>query len=74
MGWRGLIFPLPVIGLLVPPTARRAMKVLPVFLNYLVGSQGFGNERINEISKDNIELPANSVYLEQVLTSYLRKK
>jgi nucleoside-diphosphate-sugar epimerase len=66
---------LPVIGLFVSKSARRAMKALPVFFDYLATSQGFGNGQTRDDSKDSgIELPAIDGYLEIVVNKYLEHK
>lgn len=62
---------LPVIGLVVTGKAKRAMKALPVFFDYLSENQRFGNNRTTKILNDKIERPVVGLYLEQVLTSYL---
>ena len=62
---------LPVIGLVVTSKAKRAMKALPVFFDYLSENQGFGNNRTTKMLKGNIERPVVGLYLDQVLNSYI---
>lgn len=62
---------LPVIGLVVTGKAKRAIKALPVFLDYLSESQGFGNNRTTKILNGKIKRPGVEFYLERVLTFYL---
>ena len=62
---------LPVIGLAVTGKAKRAMKALPVFFDYLSENQSFENSRTTKIVNDKIERPVVGLYLEQVLSSYL---
>ena len=62
---------LPVIGLVVTGKAKRAIKALPIFFDYLSENQGFENNSTMKILHDKIERPVVGLYLEQVLSSYL---
>jgi len=62
---------LPIIGLVVTGKAKRAMKALLIFFNYLLGNKELGSNRITKILNDKIERPVLGFYLEQVMTFYL---
>lgn len=62
---------LPVIGIFVPEKAKRAMKALPVFFDYLAENQGFGNEKTRRTAG---EVPDVNNYLGNVLICYLKNK
>ena len=52
---------------------QRALKVLPIFLDYLTDDQLFGNDLTNRFMKENggPEIPCVESYLEKVLGYYL---
>lgn len=57
---------------LMPAEARRAVKTLPVFLDYLATDQTFANQRTQELlSGVGLAVPAPGQYLERVLAYYL---
>ncbi|HRD92884.1 MAG TPA: SDR family oxidoreductase [Accumulibacter sp.] len=59
-------------SLLMPADARRAVRTLPVFLDYLATEQTFANHRTQELlSAAGLAVPAPEQYLEQVLGYYL---
>jgi thioester reductase-like protein len=59
-------------SLLMPPDARRAVRTLPVFLEYLATEQTFANHRSQELlSVAGLTVPAAEQYLDQVLGYYL---
>lgn len=60
------------VGVLMPAEARRAIKTLPVFLDYLATEQTFANDRTQELlSGVGLGLPAPDQYLDKVLGYYL---
>ena len=63
----------PVIALFVPAKAKRAMRALPVFFDYLPESQRFENDETRKKLKDEIEYPLVDGYLEKVMGRYLPK-
>jgi len=57
---------------LMPAEARRAVKTLPVFLDYLATDQTFANQRTQELlAQAGLSVPAPDDYLDQVLDHYL---
>lgn len=59
-------------SLLMPADARRAVKTLPVFLDYLATEQTFANHRTQELlAAAGIAVPLPEQYLQQVLGYYL---
>ncbi|OQY04293.1 MAG: hypothetical protein B6I20_03225 [Bacteroidetes bacterium 4572_117] len=62
---------LPVIGLFVSKKARRAMKALPVFLNYLAENITFDNTKTRLLLKDELDIPPINSYLGTILKHYL---
>jgi hypothetical protein len=61
-----------VASLLMPAEARRAVKTLPVFLDYLATEQSFANQQTRKISAaDGLQLPVPADYLATVLGYYL---
>ena len=66
---------IPVIRALLPPSGRRALSTLPIFLAYLSGDQAFANTKTRKILGDaGIPLPPVDSYLGKVLDRYLRAK
>ncbi len=62
---------LPLISLFVPSKARRAMKALPVFFNYLSHEQAFENHNTKGMLEEiGIPLPSPDDYLKRVLSAY----
>jgi thioester reductase-like protein len=62
---------LPIMGLVSPPKARRALAALPVFLAYLAENQGFANIETRRLLDGAIRLPAPGSYLDAVFDYYL---
>ncbi len=59
-------------SLLMPADARRAVRTLPVFLDYLATEQTFANQRSQQLLSDaGLAVPAPEQYLQQVLGYYL---
>ena len=60
------------VGLFMPGGTRRAIKTLPVFLDYLATEQTFANARTQALlSSVGLAVPAPSSYLGKVLDYYL---
>lgn len=63
---------LPIVRMLVPAPQRRALSTLPIFLDYLAGTQGFANiETRGLLGEAGIRLPPVESYLGTVLDRYL---
>ncbi|MCM8594497.1 SDR family oxidoreductase [Accumulibacter sp.] len=61
-----------VVGLLMPTDARRALRTLPVFLDYLATAQNFANQPSQQLlSAVGLPVPAPEQYLDRVLAYYL---
>jgi thioester reductase-like protein len=66
---------LPFISLFVSPKAKRAIKTLPVFFDYLAERQAFANASTRAvIEAEGIKLPCVHNYLETILAYYLGHK
>lgn len=64
---------LPALRLFVPEEMRRALRALPLFLDYLDEAQGFANSETRKLlDPAGIPLPAAGSYLENVLAYYLQ--
>ncbi len=60
------------VSTLMPAEARRAVKTLPVFLDYLATEQTFANHRTQKLlAAAGLSVPAPEQYLERVLGYYL---
>lgn len=60
------------VSVLMPEEARRAIKTLPVFLDYLATEQTFANHRTREmLSTVGLAVPSPDEYLDRVLGYYL---
>ncbi len=60
------------VSVLMPAEAKRAVRTLPVFLDYLATEQTFANHRTQELlSAAGLSLPAPEDYLDRVLSYYL---
>jgi thioester reductase-like protein len=60
------------VSVFMPAETRRAIKTLPVFLDYLATEQTFANSRTQALlSAAGLGLPAPSTYLDKVLNYYL---
>lgn len=65
---------LPVIAIFVSPEAKRAMKALPVFFDYLAENTDFSNVKTKKIIEKRINTPEINYYLKNTLDCYLEKK
>ncbi|MBN1932681.1 MAG: SDR family oxidoreductase [Desulfobacterales bacterium] len=64
---------LPIIRLFISPRAKRALKALPIFFEYLAEHQSFANQSTQALlSPEGIVVPPIRDYLEIILTYYLR--
>ena len=60
------------VGLFMPGATRRAVKTLPVFLDYLATEQTFANHRTQALlAAAGLAVPPPSSYLDKVLEYYL---
>ena len=60
------------VSVFMPGDARRAIRTLPVFLDYLAIEQTFANARTQALlSTAGLTVPAPSAYLDKVLNYYL---
>ena len=60
------------VGLFMPGATRRAIKTLPVFLDYLATEQTFANHRTQALlATAGLAVPPPSSYLDKVLKYYL---
>lgn len=63
---------LPVVRLFAPEKTKRALKTLPVFLDYLRDSQYFGNKNTLQLfKKHGIHLPLGAEYADTVIRRYI---
>jgi len=63
---------LPLSAAFAPAKQRRALRTLPIFLDYLGEDQAFANEKTQPLlAKAGIHLPAPKDYIETVLDYYL---
>ncbi len=61
-------------SLFMPREARRAVKTLPVFLDYLATEQTFANHRTQALlAPAGLPLPPPADYLDKVLAYYLKR-
>ena len=66
---------LPFISLFVSPKAKRAIKTLPVFFDYLAENQSFANMNTRTmLATEGIKLPDVYKYLETILAYYVEHK
>ena len=64
-----------IFALISPPKIRRAIRTLPILIEYLASKQIFSNQESNVVlSAANINLPKAGCYLNRVLQSYLANK
>ena len=60
------------VSIFMPSETRRAIKTLPVFLDYLATEQSFANNRTQHLlSTAGLSVPAPDTYLGKVLSYYL---
>ncbi len=60
---------------LAPPSQRRALATLPVYLDYLADRQAFGNEECSAwLARRGIAIPNPEDYLPKVLDHYLDQR
>lgn len=65
---------LPIVSFFSPEKAKRALKTLPVFLDYMRDSQYFGNEMtLQTIEKHGIFLPKATEYVDTVIRKYAKR-
>ena len=65
---------LPLVSFFAPDKAKRALKTLPVFLDYLRDSQYFGNElTIKVLEKYGVLLPPATEYVDAVIRKYAER-
>jgi hypothetical protein len=65
---------LPVVSFFAPEKTKRALKTLPVFLDYLRDSQYFGNEMtLQTLEKHGILLPPPAEYVDTVIRKYAQR-
>lgn len=63
------------VALFVPGDVRRAIKTLPVFLDYLATEQTFANVETRALLKEaGVAIPSPAAYLDKVLDYYLSHK
>jgi thioester reductase-like protein len=67
---------LKVISIFITGKAKRALKTVPVFLNYLKDYQGFDNQQTKQYIENagGPKLANKNIYLVNVLNNYLQKK
>lgn len=66
---------LAAIGIFMPGDVRRAIRTLPVFLDYLATEQSFANSRTQALlAGAGLALPPPDSYLDQVLGYYLQRR
>jgi hypothetical protein len=66
---------LSAVSLFMPSEVRRAIKTLPVFLDYLATEQTFANVETRALLASNgLDIPLPSEYLGKVLDYYLSHK
>ncbi len=65
---------LPVLRLLTPAPARKALNALPVFLDYLADTQAFANDQTRRLLESaGIVAPVPSDYLDRLFDYYFRR-
>jgi len=70
--FRAMLMPL---GMLAPKNIRRAIKTVPIFLDYLASEQVFQNETTQKLLESaGIAVPPTSVYLDKVVSYYLARR
>ena len=70
--FRGMLVPL---GMLATEKIRRAIKTVPIFLDYLATEQVFHNEATSKLlDPQGITVPPISTYLDNVLNYYLARR
>ena len=63
---------LTAVGIFMPREVRRAIRTLPVFLDYLATEQSFSNEHSQALlATAGLAVPAPETYLDKVLAYYL---
>ena len=63
---------IPVIGWLVPEKTRRALRTLPIFLDYLAEDQAFANSETRPLlATAGIHLPPVEEYVDKLITYYV---
>ena len=70
--FRAMLMPL---GMLAPKNIRRAIKTVPIFLDYLASEQVFHNETTQKLlDPAGIAVPPTSAYLDKVVSYYLDRR
>jgi len=70
--FRAMLMPL---GMLAPKNTRRAIKTVPIFLDYLASEQVFQNETTQKLLESaGIAVPPTSAYLDKVVSYYLARR
>jgi len=65
---------IPVIGWLVPEKTRKALRTLPIFLDYLAEDQAFANADTRALlAAAGIQLPPVEDYVDRLVTYYLNR-
>lgn len=63
------------VSLFMPSETRRAIKTLPIFLDYLATEQTFANDRTQALlAAAGLAVPTPSSYLDKVLNYYLESR
>ncbi len=66
---------IPVIGWLVPEKTRKALRTLPIFLDYLAEDQAFANSDTQALlAATGLQLPPVEEYVERLLSYYLSRR
>ena len=64
---------LTAVSVFMPAETRRAIRTLPVFLDYLATEQTFANQRTQALTAPaGLAVPPPQSYLDKVLTYYLQ--
>lgn len=64
-----------IFAIIAPPKIQRAIRTLPILMEYLASEQIFSNKESNAVlSAANIYLPKADYYLSRVLLNYLANK
>jgi thioester reductase-like protein len=66
---------LPIVRMLVPARQKAALDVLPVFLDYLSGTQDFDNAATTTLLQNaGIRIPSPDAYVSEVLSYYFENR
>lgn len=65
---------LPILAWLVPAKSRRALRALPIFLDYLSDTQAFANHETRQLlASADIKVPRVATYLDRLFGYYFAK-